>query len=201
MLQVVRIFGNDGDAESEVSNGARPEEFDMNTPAQWLHWVAAVPRFLVLGQLTQQLGAAIPRPGTSERFDEARAGHRNHLEAISFLVGSVNDANARNTPTGHAQLSFLLMADLPSTFLHGMVGWYLGNGSFLSTAEYAQAGQELPPLLPLDAAIEKNKGAHNLDPIKMHGDPLISQLLAEIVSRGLDVGTCATKFSVEGRTL
>ena len=36
MLQVVRIFGNDG--ESEASNGARLEKFDMDTPAQWLHW-------------------------------------------------------------------------------------------------------------------------------------------------------------------
>ena len=93
------------------------------------------------------------------------------------------------------------MGDVDGRFTQRYVRWYLHKGSFLSKDEMTAAGHELPPCLPLDAAIEQNKAWHKLDPVEMNKDESIVQVLNEIVRRGLDVAKCTIKYSVEACAL
>ena len=111
---------------------------------------------------------------------------------------TVGDVNRRLNATSHLQLNYVLMGDVDGRFTQRYVRWYLQKGSFLSKDEMID---KLPPCLPLDAAIEKNKAWHKLDPVEMNKDESIVQVLNEIVRRGLDVAKCTIKYSVEACAL
>lgn len=176
-------------------------KFDIDAPDTWETWAQAALTNLAFTTLLEYLGAAIVVPGTTRRFNESLKRHRHYKNAVWFLIQTVNDANRRLKATGHLQLNYVFMGDVEGLVTKRFAHWYLQNGSFLSQDEMLAGGHELPPYLPLDAAIERNKAFHNFDPVEMNQDESIVQVLNEIVRRGLEVAKCTIKYSVEAREL